>query len=448
MTRAIFHKPLTHALRLEPIILLFTLFAYWYSSPTRDSWLWLLYLLIFVFIVRFLLYRRFWTSSNYDELVFGFIALCGINIFASPYPTRGLLMLHRPLLGIALILFCIEFARSRLDHKRLLYATIIGGLSLGIIALTATEWSEGKSLPIEGLLGVIPQITTYPGVEGLFNPNEIAGAMTWVITPLIGFFFYFRHAQQPTWAIMALVGGITLLIALLLGQSLSAFIGVLVGFGILFSPRRFWHYTAGGVIGVILLIQILIMLDPTAATRIASQVSGRENLTSLEHRALLWQSALAMLSDHGLTGVGMNLYRDFYVRNDYPVPGFDWWTAVHAHNEILQIGADLGFPGIFLFIAIYAMTGYLLYYTWRYGDSGAQWIAIALSSGIIAHLIYGLTDAIPLWDRFAFIYWWILGLVGAQAYLVYVQRDKYSESEDRANAYISDSTSANTPNGT
>ncbi|MCU0495851.1 MAG: O-antigen ligase family protein [Anaerolineae bacterium] len=393
-------------------------------------------------MARFLLYQRFWTSSNYDELVFGFIALCGINLFAAPYPTRGLLMLHRPLLGIALIIFCIEFARSRLDHKRLLQATILGGLILGIVALTATEWSEGKSLPIEWLLRSIPQITTYPGVEGLFNPNEIAGAMTWLITPLIGLFFYFR-LQQRAWAILALAGGTIMLFALLLGQSLSAFIGVLVGFGILFSPRRFWHYAVGMAISLILLIQILIMLDPNAATRIASQVSGRENLISLEHRALLWQSALAMLSDHGLTGVGMNLYRDFYVRGDYPVPGFDWWTAVHAHNEILQIGADLGFPGIFLFIAIYAMAGYLLYYTWRNGDSQAQAIAVALSSGIVAHLIYGLTDAIPLWDRFAFIYWWMLGLVGAQAYLVYAERVKYSTSDERANAYMADSTSPN-----
>jgi hypothetical protein len=46
----------------------------------------------------------------------------------------------------------------------------------------------------------------------------------------------------------------------------------------------------------------------------------------------------------------------------------------------------------------------------------------AIAAGLFAHAIYGLTDAIPLWDRFAFFFWWMLGLSGAQYVLVMLPR--------------------------
>jgi hypothetical protein len=43
---------------------------------------------------------------------------------------------------------------------------------------------------------------------------------------------------------------------------------------------------------------------------------------------------------------------------------------------------------------------------------------LAAATGLLAHAVYGVGDAITLWDRFIFVFWWIMGLVGA-VYAVY-----------------------------
>jgi hypothetical protein len=55
---------------------------------------------------------------------------------------------------------------------------------------------------------------------------------------------------------------------------------------------------------------------------------------------------------------------------------------------------------------------------WRRGDRRARVAAVAVGGGLLAHLIYGITDAIPLWDRFSFVYWIMLGLAGGQYALI------------------------------
>ena len=61
----------------------------------------------------------------------------------------------------------------------------------------------------------------------------------------------------------------------------------------------------------------------------------------------------------------------------------------------------------------------MLVQSWRKGDSQARILAVAVAGGLLAHAVYGLGDAITLWDRLAFIFWWLLGLAGAQYILVY-----------------------------
>ena len=45
-------------------------------------------------------------------------------------------------------------------------------------------------------------------------------------------------------------------------------------------------------------------------------------------------------------------------------------------------------------------------------------VAVAVAAGLLAHMVYGMGDAITLWDRFAFGYWWMIGLAAAQYVLV------------------------------
>jgi hypothetical protein len=412
--------------------LLITTFAFWYASPIRDNWVWLIALIIPIFMARWLLYRRLWTDTPLNEFLVGFIALCVLNIFTAPYETRGMILLFRPMLGIALIIYLIEYARRQGHLRHPLLVTLIGANILGVAGLTATEWSEGKTA-FSAITALLPVYTQYPGVEGLFNANEIAGAITWIAPLTVGLTFYYHQRKEKALMGLAGIGAALLLLALLLGQSLSGILGVAAGLLILLTPRRLRVFVSGAVLSLFILAQTLILVSPSMAVQIAGSLSGRSNLNSLEHREVIWTSARQAVIDHPLTGIGMAMYRNPVVWEIYPTPGYDRYDAPHAHNEILHIATDLGLPGALLFIGWYLIAGYMVYIVWKRGDADSQNLATAVAAGLVAHMIYGLTDAIPLWDRFAFILYWLLGMIAAQYVLTrQAEASKYSESDARA----------------
>jgi putative inorganic carbon (HCO3(-)) transporter len=139
---------------------------------------------------------------------------------------------------------------------------------------------------------------------------------------------------------------------------------------------------------------------------------------SVNTRFDIWQSALDIIRDYPLTGVGLNMFRDGRVRAIYPVPSFTKPVLPHTHQEWLQLGTDMGLPGLAVWIGLQIMVVYQLIKSYRRGNSSAKAVTAAVAAGLFAHGFFGLGDAITLWDRFAFLLWWLLGLAGAQTFLV------------------------------
>jgi hypothetical protein len=80
--------------------------AFWMPSPRRDAWLWLLFLLPVFWGVRWLRFRRLWPDTPLQWLLLVFVILGILNVWLAPY-TRGLMILGRPLMGIALFFYII-----------------------------------------------------------------------------------------------------------------------------------------------------------------------------------------------------------------------------------------------------------------------------------------------------------------------------------------------------
>jgi O-antigen ligase len=414
-----FIKSLMNAsIRIEGVLLLMIGFGYWYATPFRDQWVWLITLLVPVYLIRWRRQKSVWPNNPLILWIITLIVLCLINIFTAPYETRGLIMVFRPLYGFALVIFCLNLASSSDTVLRLLQITTLGAFIVGAIALTASDWSEGKIEFLRPMTQFFLQVTTYPGVEGLFNVNELGGAMTWVIPLTVGLTYYFRSLGNMRWHWLSYTSVILMVIALLIGQSLSASIGVLIGVLVVIIPNRYWLSVLSIMLAGFLIVQIAISFFPQQSFQIASSLSGRRNVESLEHRAVMWQTAQDALLDYPFTGLGMAMYRSPSVWEDYPTPGFDRYQAFHAHNELLGIGTDLGIPGMVVWIALYFSAGQMLFAGWQRGGVTHRLLVKAIAGGLLAHAIYGLTDAIPIWDRFAFFFWWMLGLAGAQYVLV------------------------------
>ncbi len=402
---------------IEALLLTVIGFAYWYGYPIRDQWIWLIALLIPVYIQRWTKKQKLWPENPLVYWIFALLALCVVNIFLAPYPTRGWIMIFRPLYGLALVLFCLNSA-LRYGVLPLVKVSTAGAFLLGIIALTASDWSEGKIEFLRPITQYFVQVTTYPGVEGLFNVNELGGALAWMIPLAFGLVFCFRRLGRMGWHWLAFISTILMSIALLIGQSLSAILGIAVGVFITAVPNRYWKPVLAVALAGVVIIQAVITFFPVTFFELASDLSGRRDVTSLEHRAVMWQTAQDAVQDHPFTGLGMAMFRLPAVWEDYPTPGFDRYKAFHAHNELLAMGTDFGLPGMMIWTALYITAGYMLLTGWQLGGHTHRLLVKAIAGGLIAHAIYGLTDAVPPWDRFAFLFWWMLGLAAAQYIVV------------------------------
>jgi hypothetical protein len=55
----------------------------------------------------------------------------------------------------------------------------------------------------------------------------------------------------------------------------------------------------------------------------------------------------------------------------------------------------------------------MLWRAWKIGTFAVKGLAVSAAAGLLAHAIFGMADAITLFDRFTFAYWLLVGLAGS-----------------------------------
>ncbi len=433
-------------LSAEPFLLLVTGYYFWFPSNfpffaqfgrampiDRADYMGLLLLLFPVYAARYAVHRRILSLTPLIPFMLLLVALGLLSVQVAPVESRGIRMLARPLFGVALMVWMTERARAD-GHAGVPLRVMVGmGLFWGVVALMTAQWNE-KSDDLRFIIDYLPRLDWFP-FGGGFNANEIAGALAWLAPLMGGLVFYPWRNGESIWRNLSFAAFALLVLALMLGQSRSAIAGMFGGLAIiaLFAlPRGFTRWFALAGLGIMLMAQAALFFNvfPLNVGTDAGEtveltvptVNDRDERTASQ-RLDIWRSVGAMLADYPLTGVGMDRFRSPQVRTRYPVPGFDVpyneddpftrRTLPHAHNEFLQAGADFGVPGLLMFAGWYAAALWMVWVCWRRGNYALRIAAVSTGAGLLAHLAYGMGDAITLWDRFAFLFWMMLGLVSA-----------------------------------
>jgi O-antigen ligase len=220
-----------------------------------------------------------------------------------------------------------------------------------------------------------------------------------------------------------------------LAQSRSAYVGlaVVIGLGLLaVLPMRLRLYASAFVLGgaialTIIALPFLPALMPIFTTAPADGPSLVFSTTSLLQRYTFWVYGLATLRDFPLTGVGLDTFRyAIFLLFNLPCSA-EVCDISHVHNEFLQVGLGLGVPGLVGFGSLYLGAFWMLFrlYTRRGVLEGfpLKLMALGLGGGLLAHCIFGLTDAVLLAAKPDILFWMLLGLVAG----LYQQFDNESE---------------------
>ena len=141
-----------------------------------------------------------------------------------------------------------------------------------------------------------------------------------------------------------------------------------------------------------------------------------ESIGNLSGRLEVWSRAWYAIQDFAFTGAGMGtfgpvanlLYPYFRLGPDAHVP--------HAHDLFLQLGVDLGFPGLVAYVALLLGLFYAAWSAWRdlrrRGD-GRAWWAWGLFGGMVAMVLHGLVDAVAWGTKPALLAWLMWGVIVA-----------------------------------
>ncbi len=246
------------------------------------------------------------------------------------------------------------------------------------------------------------------------SPNHLA---MWLAPGLIAGFGLWLEVKKTYQRVLLLVIGSLLLVILYFTYSYGAWLGLgaAVVF-ILFYLRKYKIISGRQLFTVYcLLFTVLVFI-------FSLQINGGNNeklispltspRSSWQSRLMIWQSALAILKDHWLVGIGPGLFQQYYLayQKYFLVPYLEW-AAPQPHNLFLSWWLQTGLLGLSGFL-------WLLVIFFRRGaellNKIPSWPMIILMAMMVYILIHGLADT-PFWKNDLALIWWVVIFLGCRA---------------------------------
>lgn len=199
------------------------------------------------------------------------------------------------------------------------------------------------------VFGVAAFTSMAPGRFSLveaYDANETAI----IITSCIPFIFW-RLTQAKDWLRKSILIGliVVMMFTIISTGSRGGFLGLFAATGMCLIQYK-KSVIKGTIILLVLALISLVILNEMRADkldRILTITNGATdyNVTDVRGRISLWKRAVTIMMNNPVFGVGINQFITAEGRSLYG--GGGTWLTVH--NIFLQVGAELGLPGLFAF---------------------------------------------------------------------------------------------------
>lgn len=388
---------------------------------TIDRWWWLLGLPA-IWLASWLI-RGFPVPATPLNMSVGLITgMTVVSLLITPEMTLTLPKAAGLFLGLAILYAMVDISRQPKGIVFIVGGLIALGVGVSILGLLGTQWLE-KIGPLAAFTSSLPRfISGLPGAVEGFHPNEVAGTLLWIIplTLALSVMLLRRQSRRKWLGIITSLAALWMLGVLTLSQSRSSWFGLIVAISIVFvfiNRRLRWIMAALTITAA--LAVLVIGPDRIGSSLFRSMADNeasspaQQGLGSLawNFRVEVWQAAAQGISDFPFTGMALGTFRKVG-RLIYPLSIPLDYDFAHAHNELLQAGLDLGIPGLVGLLAIYFGTFGMLWSLWNKATgSELRYLVVGLAGCLLAHAIYGLTDAVALGAKPGIILWILIGLV-------------------------------------
>lgn len=338
------------------------------------------------------------TPLNLPVLLF--LPIMAVSLCITPLPDNTFLQVFRLLNGI-LFFFCLLNSVSSLQSiDRVMKFLGVLGLLLAGSSLLLVNWNE-KFKSLSALTSEMISIPKFSGV----HPNVMGGTIVLLLVGICAFLVFRWKSLRSLQRIGLGFIIFFMFVILILTQSRGALIALVAAL-ISLVLLRFRYGWIPVLLGTIIVSGLIFWAGPEKIWHLVGTETG--GVTTIVTREQIWQRARLMLQDFPLTGIGMGTFGDV-LDHLYPLtakPG----QIPHAHNLFLQIGVDLGIPGLIAWLVCWFTIITMAWQLYRHENNTLRTLGAAVLCSQIAMGVHGMLDCVT-WDtRPAVIVWAIWGL--------------------------------------
>lgn len=365
---------------------------------------------------------HFVPRTPYDGVILCLLVMVLVSLYATYDIAVSLPKIAGVLLGVSAFYAIVNVADTPRRLHWIWMATLLLIAAFCGLALVGTDW--GRKIPLLEQIGALlpTLIRGLPGADAGFHPAEVGGTLTWIVflPGAAGLGLWAQRRSLRGAALLIGLGSLSglLLAALVLTQSRSAWLGFAVGAAVLLWLLGRWgRRMLIGVVALGLLAVVVLGPDRLWPATTVQATTGELSTVfapSLTDRVEIWSRAVYGLQDFSFTGMGLGTFR-YVMPVLYPLftvsPDVD---LGHAHNEWLQAGVDLGLAGLVAWVALQGLSWVLAYRAFRQPlPATLHWMMAGVLAGLVAHSIFGLTDAVALGAKPGLFWWLLLALTAA-----------------------------------
>ncbi len=357
--------------------------------------------------------------SNLHAIDYGIIAWLTVGVVSLAWTEQlpeAITELRAMMVEPALFYLILRTSSSnRKSVVRLIDALLFAGFAVAGVGLVMyVQGVPGTGIiTAEGGAWRLASVYGSPNNVGLFLGRCIPFALAYAIIQT-------DKTRRIFAAIVLAVMGLAVVLSQSVGALLIGIPAAIIAVVLLAWGRRAWPVLAG--LGGISAIVFTIALQ--SSTRFASLLDFSQGTNF--YRLRVWESAVNIIRDHPLTGVGLDQFL-YVFRGQYILP--DAWqepNLSHPHNFILDFWVRLGILGVLIFL-------WLQLAFWRtarrvYSHQHNP-LLLAATIGVIGSMVnllaHGLTDNSVYVVDLSYVFVLLLGLIVNLSNIGAIDEDAY-----------------------
>jgi putative inorganic carbon (HCO3(-)) transporter len=377
-------------------------------------------------LLGFLLWKARWKNSKEDVANFFktganlpvllFLALAIVSTLFSAHKAYSIQEMLR--LGAGVLLYFTVAYHFRRSEQLMKLVDVLMFVAIGSACIGFAQYGLGAEDQRQA--------------TGVFGDHQLYGSFMAILLPIVGVVAI--SEREPNRQLVAQIAAVLTTAALLLSYSRSAWIGCAAGLSSLGLLSLYMATRKNQKLGnrkhelvlplmmLVVSIAFFLLIAPSTGGFVqrAMTIGNPNSERGWQYRQQAWHGAEMMIKERPLTGFGLGnypFYQSQFTHSGFAMPSIHSSTDIRpslweqAHNTYLQTAAELGIPGLLLFIA--GLSAFL--------GMGLQRV-IGMDNGIRRTLLLGSIGSIvafafdgfgsPAWQfgQVSMFFWLIMGI--------------------------------------